>query len=174
MRRRAAPRSPRRPARGRGREQCLLARLELLAESRKLVPGQQVPGAREHLFFFLVGMVLDQFLQHFRAAAEFLARGIGSDEIRQDEIARGTMLLERLEVHLVVVALLARLPERGIEDLFLDRRVRFQLRFDLRDELPAFLDSARRRRLELGEERTHFLVVGLQKLDGIHRGAPWG
>jgi hypothetical protein len=84
------------------------------------------------------------------------------------------MFLQRFEEHLVVVGLLGRRLERGIEDFLLDRGVRFELGLDLLQQLgPGLLRTGG----GVGEFRQHGadrLVVLLEERNGVHRGSPWG
>ena len=145
-----------------------LARLHALAEFAQGVHAQQFAGAREHLLLLLVGVVLDELLEHLGAAAELVGIHLGRLQVRQHQVAGGAVLLHRLEEHLLVLVLFAGLAERGVEDLLLDRGVHAQLERDLAQQLDAGLAGAMGGFGELGEQAADLLVVGLEQFDGIH------
>jgi hypothetical protein len=84
-------------------------------------------------------VVLDEFLQHLRPAAELVGLHVGLEQVRQHQVAGGAVLLQRLEEHLAVVGLLAGGLEGGVEDFFLDRGVGLDLGGDLLQQFGAGL-----------------------------------
>src|SRR5690242_7548251 len=76
-----------------------LALRQLLAQFLERLPAHQRLRAFEHLLFFLVGVVLEQFLEHLGTAGEFFALDVGLEQVRQHQVAGGTVLLQRLEIH---------------------------------------------------------------------------
>src|SRR5690349_5274529 len=80
-----------------------LALRHLLAQFLQRFLAHQRLCALEHFLFLLVGVVLDQLLEHLRATGEFFAGDLGLEQVRQHEVAGGTVFLQRFEIHLGVV-----------------------------------------------------------------------
>src|SRR5258705_799266 len=147
------------------RDRCLQPR-HLGAQAQQLVAGHQLAGAGEHLGLFLLRVMLHQVLEDLGLGRELLGLHAGALDLGQDHVHH-VMLLERLEVELPVVLLPRRLPERGIEDLFLDARVDGELLLDGRQELLALADRLLGRLIQLAAQRANLLVVVLEQRDRV-------
>ena len=139
--------------------QFFLAGLELLAERFQFVVREDLARPLEHFVLFLVGVVLDEFLQHLGATTELFRIDGRLLQIRQHEISGCAVLLKRLEIDLFVFGILARLPESRIEDLFLDGGVDLQFERDLLQQLGAAFGGALAGFGEFLQQLANLLVV---------------
>ena len=108
----------------------------------------------------------DELFENLGLGCEWLARGIGALELRQDEL-HDVMLLECFEVHLPVFLFLHRVAERGIEDRLLEVRMDPQLLLDLAEQLLPLFRAALGRLFQRFEQRLDLLVVGLEHTDCV-------
>src|SRR5438270_423321 len=160
-RRPPAPRSGAAPPTGASRRSALTGlddALHLLAEFLQPCTAEFLLAHREHLFLFLVGVVLHQLGEDRHLRDEPFVLGIDLRQLGEDEVD-DVMLLERLIDHLLGL-LGADLAHGRVEDLFLDLGVELQLVGNLVHQLTAL--AAVLGLVHLLEERLHALVLFLE------------
>src|SRR6266542_3279406 len=126
---------------------------QLFSQPDQLLPVHELSRTWKHLRLFLLRMMLDQILQHFGLGREFVGGHRRSLELRQHGVDD--------------VLLLGGVPEGGVEDLLLDRRVDLDLLLYRLQELFTPAQGSGRRFAELRQQLANLFMVSLEQGDCI-------
>ena len=141
-------------------------RADSAAEIPESFHTENLARLREHLLLFLRGVMLDQVPQYLGLGAIGLGIGLGITQFCHREVHK-MMLFMSLEEELAILLGRNGFAIGRIENLFLDRRMRFELGRDFLEQLLSCLDASIGCCLELLQELPKVRVIVFQKFDRI-------